>query len=272
LTLPDVSLAYDQTGAGPDIVWLAAGDQPGSVWREYQTPAFDGDFRQTTWDARGAGGTESATRPPWPIATHARDCIALIEAVCEPPVFLVGLSMGSLIAQEVCFQRPELVGRAIVMGTCAQKTGFIREWEEAEIAFRRDGGSLSPAFATAHYALLMYPAEALGDDELWSRIRPVVASDFARRDGAMLAAQWEACLEYDSLERLADCDVPLHVIAFSEDVQTPPARGRAVAEAARQGSFHLLQGLGHGSAFGHKPDVVNAKIREILEAAQSRDA
>jgi 3-oxoadipate enol-lactonase len=272
LAVPGAELFYEQTGAGPDIVWLAAGDHPGANWRRFQTPAFEPGFRNTTYDARGVGSTTSEEDPPWPIGEHAADCAALIQAACEPPVFLVGLSMGSLIATHLACTRPDLVRAALVMGTCVRKTGFIREWEEAEIAFRRDGGSLSPAFATAHYALLMYPAEALGDDELWSRIRPVVASDFARRDGAMLAAQWEACLEYDSLERLADCDVPLHVIAFSEDVQTPPARGRAVAEAARQGSFHLLQGLGHGSAFGHKPDVVNAKIREILEAAQSRDA
>jgi pimeloyl-ACP methyl ester carboxylesterase len=150
------------------------------------------------------------------------------------------------------------------MGTCARKTGFIREWEAAEIAFRRDGGRLSPEFALAHYAVLLYPAEVLGDDELWSRLRPLVAADFADRDGRLLAAQWEACLEYDSLDRLPDCEVPLHVVAFSEDVQTPPARGRVVAEAARCGRFHLLQGLGHGSAFGHRPEVVNAKIREIL--------
>jgi pimeloyl-ACP methyl ester carboxylesterase len=83
----------------------------------------------------------------------------------------------------------------------------------------------------------------------------------------MLAAQWEACLEYDSLERLRECDVPIHVVSFSQDVQTPPARGRGVAEAARNGTFHLLEGLGHGSAFGHEPEVVNAKLREILDGA-----
>jgi 3-oxoadipate enol-lactonase len=269
LDLPDATLHYEQTGSGADLVWLAAGDQPGSVWREYQTPAFARDFRQTTWDARGAGATTSATPPPWPIAVHARDCIALLEAVCAPPVFLVGLSMGSLIAQEVCFQRPELVRSAVLMGTCARKTGFIREWEEAEIAFRRAGGRLSPEFATAHYAFLMYPAEVLGDDEAWARVKPFLEADFAERDGEMLAAQWEACLEYDSLEQLRACEVPLHVVSFSQDVQTPPARGRAVAEAARRGTFHLLEGLGHGSAFGHRPDAVNGKIREILEGAQS---
>jgi hypothetical protein len=34
-----VTLVYQQSGAGPDIVWLAAGDNPGENWRRYQTPA-----------------------------------------------------------------------------------------------------------------------------------------------------------------------------------------------------------------------------------------
>ena len=267
MSLPGVSLAYRQSGTGPDVVWLAAGDNPGDNWRRYQTPAFDDAYRSTTYDARGVGATRSESEPPWPIAEHAVDLAGLIEAVCEPPVFLVGLSMGSLIAVQIAHDRPELVRGAAVMGTCVRKTGFIREWEEAEIAFRRDGGTLPPAFATAHYAMQYFPADALGDDETWERIKPFVAADFADRDGAMLAAQWQACLDYDSGPLLPRIAAPIHAVAFSEDVQTPPRRVREVAELAANGHFHLLQGLGHGSAFGHRPEVVNECLRSIVDSA-----
>jgi pimeloyl-ACP methyl ester carboxylesterase len=270
LALAGATLFYEQTGAGPDIVWLAAGDHPGANWRRFQTPAFEPGFRNTTYDARGVGATRADAPPPWPIEEHARDCAALIEAACAPPVFLVGLSMGSLIAQELACSRPELVRAALVMGTCARKTGFIREWEEAEIALHRDGGGLPAAFATAHYATLYYPAEVLCDDALWARIRPLVAQDFECRDGRMLAAQWQACLDYESTALLPRCTVPIHAIAFSHDVQTPPARVREVAELAPRGRFHLLEGLGHGSAFGHRPDVVNACLRSIVDAELAR--
>jgi len=263
------TLAYRQSGEGPDVVWLAAGDNPGDNWRRYQTPAFDDSYRCTTYDARGVGATRSETEPPWSIAEHARDLGALIEAVCEPPAVLIGLSMGSLIAVQIAHDRPELVRAAVVMGTCVRKTGFIREWEEAEIAFRREGGSLPPAFATAHYAMQYFPADALGDDETWERIKPTLATDFADRDGAMLAAQWQACLDFDSGPLLPRIVAPVHAVAFSEDVQTPPRRVREVAELAADGHFHLLPGLGHGSAFGHRPDVVNSKLREIVDSVAS---
>jgi pimeloyl-ACP methyl ester carboxylesterase len=270
LPLPGVTLAYRQSGTGPDVVWLAAGDNPGDNWRRYQTPAFDDAYRSTTYDARGVGATRSDSEPPWPIAEHAVDLAALIEAVCEPPVFLVGLSMGSLIAVQIAHDRPELLRGAAVMGTCVRKTGFIREWEEAEIAFRRDGGTLPAGFATAHYAMQYFPADALGDDETWERIKPFVAADFADRDGAMLAAQWQACLDYDSGPLLPHIAAPIHAVAFSEDVQTPPRRVREVAELAANGHYHLLQGLGHGSAFGHRPDTVNECLRSIIDLEWGR--
>lgn len=269
LHLPDATLHYEQSGAGPDVVWLAAGDNPGSKWRLFQTPAFEPPYRNTTYDARGVGRTLSQSEPPWTIEAHARDLAALIRACCEPPVTLIGLSMGSLIAVQLAHDEPDLVRVAIVMGTCVRKTGFMREWEQAEIDLRRAGHSLPSEFATAHYAMQYYPAEVLGDDATWERIKPLVAADFATRDGEMLAAQWQACLDYDSSELLPHCRPPIHAVAFSQDVQTPPKRVREVAELARDGHFHLLEGLGHGSAFGHRPEQVNERLRAIVDAAHT---
>lgn len=266
LNLGKTELFYDQTGTGPDVLWLAAGDHPGYNWRRFQTPAFDDRYRSTTYDARGVGETQTSEPAPWPIEAHAEDAAALIEAVCKPPVALIGLSMGSLISVQLAHDRPDLVSAALVMGTCVRKTGFIREWEEAEIDLRRTRHEMPSDFAIAHYALIYYPAEVLGDDELWKTIKPLVAADFEHRDGDMLAEQWQACLDYDSTDLLPRVERPIHAIAFSQDVQTPPQRVREVADLAANGHFHLLEGLGHGSAFGHRPDTVNQKLLSILDA------
>ena len=36
----------------------------------------------------------------------------------------------------------------------------------------------------------------------------------ADRDPAMLAAQWQACVEYSALDRLPGCTLPLHVVGL----------------------------------------------------------
>lgn len=263
LRTAEAVLHYEQVGEGPDLVWLSGGDSPGSVWDEYQLPYFEDAFRNTTYDNRGVGRTRPLRPPPWTMEDYGADCASLIEAVCDPPVVLVGLSMGSLIAQQVALDRSELVRCAILLGTLARSTGFLYEWMAAEIEFRRQGGSLSPPFAVAHYGVLGYPAEVLGDDGLWARLRSRIAR-YEERDDELLAAQWQACLDFDSLERLPTCEVPLHVLAFSEDVQTPPSRGRLVAETAPHGHFHLFEGMGHVSLYGHRSEAVNRFIRELV--------
>ncbi len=263
LETANVTLHYVTQGEGPDIVWIPGGDQKGEGWAE-QMAAFP-DFRNVSYDPRGAGLTVCRVDPPWPIPAFADDCAALIRAVCRPPVILIGLSMGALIVQEMICEHPDLVRLAIAMGTSGDKSGYLLEWETAEIRYFGAGGTLPADFAVAHYATLMYPSEVLGDDALWAKVKPVVEAAYKDRDGRMLAAQWQACVEYSAMDRLPRCKVPLHVIGFSEDMQTPPARGRRVAEAAK-GTFHLLKGLGHCSMFGHRPEVVNAKLREIVAA------
>ena len=133
------NIYYEQTGEGPDIVWLPGGDQRGRDMR-WQVEGFT-DFRNTTLDPRGAGETGTIDPPPWTILDLARDCAELIEARCTPPVVVAGLSMGSMMVQEVALNWPDLVRIAIPMGTAACAEGFSREWMEAEIRYRREHGA-----------------------------------------------------------------------------------------------------------------------------------
>ncbi len=266
LDLDDCRLKYSQRGEGPDIVWIPGGDQSGDCYNELLDLMGDG-FRHTTFDPRGAGQTETASQPPWPISTMAQDCAELISQVCEPPVVLVGLSLGALIVQEVTLSEPDLVRIAIPMGTGAKKSGFFYEWEETEILFAEAGNRLPSDLALIHYAAFCYPAEVLGSDELWQKCKSYLEMTSVDRDQRMMAAQWRACLEYDSTTRLPDCQVPMHVVAFEQDLQTPPARGKLVADLAGNGHFHVLPGMGHFSMFGHKPEAVCDLIKSILKAA-----
>jgi 3-oxoadipate enol-lactonase len=263
LDLRDARLWYVQSGDGRDIVWIPGGDNVAEDWAE-QMAFFRGEFRNTAFDPRGAGRTESRRAPPWSIADMARDCADLIGAVCKPPVHVVGLSMGSFVALQVALDYPELVRCAVAMGTAAKPTGFCRDWMIAEVKFRESGGWLSPDFAVHHYGAFMYPSEVLGNDELWCRLKPFVARSYGEREGKFLAAQWQACIDFDVTDRLPACRVPIHVVGFSQDMQAPPSLGRIAAKLARDGHFHLLDGLGHLSLVGHRPELVNDCIRGIL--------
>ena len=60
-----------------DIVWCPGGDQTGEEWEEQFD--FFKDFRNTSFDPRGAGKTKSYEDPPWSINTYAQDLSKLIQ-------------------------------------------------------------------------------------------------------------------------------------------------------------------------------------------------
>ncbi len=264
LELDDVKLSYMQEGEGPDIVWIPGGDNVAEDWRD-QVEYFKNGFRNTAFDPRGAGRTVSRREPPWSIADMAKDCADLVRAVCKPPVTVIGLSMGSFVTLQMAIDFPELVKCAIAMGTAAKPTGFCKEWMISEIEFRKMGGKISSDFAIHHYGAFMYPSEVLGNDTLWAKLKPFVARSYGERSGPFLAAQWQACVDFDVSGALPACKVPIHVIGFSQDMQAPPSLGKKAAELAGNGNFHLLEGLGHLSLVGHRPEVVNSRIRTIIE-------
>lgn len=265
-TTTNAVIHYDTFGDGPDVVWVAGGGGLGSDWHRYQMPYFEQHFRNVTFDNRGIGGTRCEVVTPWPLEDFAADTAELIEAVCTPPVALVGISFGAAIVQQVALDRPDLVRVAVVMGTGARSTGWGWDFQQAEIDLRRAGGRLDGLFAATHYAAMLYPARALGDRQLWPKLRDELL-DWLSTDAneVSLIPQWESCLRYDQRAQLAGCRVPMHVLAFAEDVQAPPQDAEELVELTPTAVLHPFDGMGHGSIYGHTHEVLNPFIRQLLD-------
>jgi pimeloyl-ACP methyl ester carboxylesterase len=264
----DVVTHYEQTGDGPDIVWICGGGGvPERTWNVYQLPAFP-DFRNTVFHNRGIGQTSCSQALPWTLADFARDTAGLIEEVCDGPVIVVGKSMGAMIATQLVLDRPDLVRLAIPMGTIGKSTGWVHDYMRAEIDYRKAGGSFTGLMGICHYAAMLHPADELGDEATWEVLKQSY-STFEGDNERSLIGQWDACDTFDVYDRLPDCSVPLHVVGFAEDVQAPPQYGQRVADLAPTGQFHLLEGHGHCSLWSPmRAAEANALIRAIIEEAR----
>ena len=265
LELDGRSIHYEQSGSGPDLVLIAGGGGRLTDWR-WQVPYLEREFRVTRFDNRGIGGTSCDEPLPWTIGDMARDAAELIEALCDHPVAAFGQSMGGFIVTQLALDRPDLLRCAIASGTSAcGGDGWLGDYMRAEIDLRRRGGRLDGMFAVTHYAAELYPARVLGDPVLWPTLRDwLLDGDFSEANEASLIPQWQACVDFDVVDRLPSCQVPLHVFAYQEDVQAPPQYGRRVAELAPRGELHFFDGLGHGSLRGHAHDRLNPVIAEIV--------
>jgi pimeloyl-ACP methyl ester carboxylesterase len=259
------SIYYEQTGIGPDIVWVGGGGTVGKDWQRFQTAHFDPAYRSTVFDNRGIGQTRCEAELPWSLADFATDVAELVEAVCDGPVAFVGSSLGSIIIQEVMIEHPELVRCAVLMGSGAWSTGWGWDYQEAEIEFRRAGGTLDGMMGVIHYASMFYPARALGDREVWPRLKAILLEwmDSGENESSLIS-QWDVSLTFDQRDRLPSVSVPVHVISFAEDIQAPPQDGEELAGLIPNAEFHLLEGMGHGSWYGHAHDELNPYIDRIL--------
>jgi pimeloyl-ACP methyl ester carboxylesterase len=79
---------------------------------------MDGIARQRhiiAFDNRGVGATGGKT--PQTVAEMAKDAIAFIRALGYEKVDLVGFSLGGFVSQEILLMAPELVRKAVLVGT-----------------------------------------------------------------------------------------------------------------------------------------------------------
>lgn len=262
ITAGGVTMRVVRDGSGPTVVFIPGGDQTAEGYSQLFARLSD-RYRCVSYDPRGAGKT-TAPPAPWSMADYARDCAAVIDQVCDGAAIVCGLSLGGLVTQQVAIDFPDKVRLAIPMGTAAYIDGFTRDWMQAEIDLRKAGIVLPDAFLAPHYAPFAFPAKALHDKALWAEIKPAYTERFANRDPQDLIDQWQACLDFDCRPALPHCEVPMHVISFSEDVQTAPAMCQVVADLAPKGVLHEIEGLGHVSMVRHRPGVVARKIAEII--------
>lgn len=267
LTANGVTMRVVVEGAGPNVVFVPGGDQTADAYSQ-QFARLSDTYRCISYDPRGAGKT-TAPAPPWTMADYAADCAAVIDAFADGQAVVCGLSLGGLVTQQTAIDFPDKVRLAVPMGTSAYIDGFTRDWMQAEIDLRKDGIVLPDYFLAPHYAVYAFPAKALHEPELWAQIKASYTERFRDRDPQDTIDQWEACLEFDCREGLRTCPVPIHVIAFSEDVQTAPSMCKVVSDLAPHGVFHEVPGLGHVSMTRHKPGIVADKLREILAVAVS---
>ena len=127
------------------------------------------------------------------------------------------------------------------------------------------GGRLDGLMGVTHYASMLYPARALGDRTLWPRLKELLLEWMdSGENEASLVPQWDASLRFDQRARLPSIRVPLHVIAFNEDVQAPPQDGEELASLVPTAEYHLMQGMGHGSWYGHAHEELNPYLESIL--------
>ncbi|RLL46618.1 alpha/beta hydrolase [Oceanobacillus piezotolerans] len=106
-------LTYTDIGKGVPIVFIHGLGNRKEMWR-FQHKLSE-NYRLILVDLRGHGETE--IEKDITMFNFAKDIIELLEHLEVDRVFICGLSLGGLVAQEICKQKPDVVRGLILANT-----------------------------------------------------------------------------------------------------------------------------------------------------------
>jgi 3-oxoadipate enol-lactonase len=203
---------YVDEGSGFPVVLIhgLAGDH--TAWAA-PMQSWSRDHRVLAFDNRGAG---QSTQVDEPISTEdmARDTLALMDEVGIDRAHVVGRSMGGAIAQHMALMQPERVHTLVVLASFAKLDPVgvrvltnmrqVLEWRDdwADHARHSVANFVSPAFFNENPDTIAQIEGLIGGET---------------RLPACYIRQNHACLEHDTLDRLAEITCPTLILAGGSD-------------------------------------------------------
>lgn len=204
-------------------------------------------------DHRAQGHSESGTHPPT-MAQLAADTEALIQALGDGPVHLVGSSMGGYVAMELASRRPDLLLSCVLSCCTAEAEQQPERFAELEAALRDQGpaalvdGLVGTMFGT-HFIEAASPALAH-----WRR-------HFASLDARIPDAVHEVFARRSHVQSLAHLTMPVLLFSGALDRAKRPADMQFIADRV-PGSRHIVL-----EASGHTPPIEQpGRFAEALAA------
>ncbi|HJK75810.1 MAG TPA: alpha/beta hydrolase, partial [Methanocorpusculum sp.] len=115
----DAKIAYRITGSGMPLVIVSGLGDSMKDWKESIIRTLAERFCVILPDNRGLGLTGMGSIPPqkMTIIQYAEDIHAVVEAEGLSEIFLLGHSMGGMIAQEFAVLYPEMVKKLMLFAT-----------------------------------------------------------------------------------------------------------------------------------------------------------
>lgn len=258
-----INLHYEERGTGEPLLLIMGITAPGSVWEKHADD-WQHHFRCILGDNRGVGQSDKPAGP-YSTAQMADDYAGLIDKLGLGTVRVVGVSMGSTIAQQLALRHPDKVRSLVLM--CP----WARCDRTAEAIFRHMAtikARLRPEEFANYIQLLIYAKGSWDDDATYAELQAgqqQAAVDASPQPLHGLEGQAEACIAHNTLADLGNIEQPCLVIGGRNDIFTPVWMSEEVAGAIKNSELHLYDDAGHAFHW-ERIDDFNPRICDWLLA------
>lgn len=231
---------YIDEGEGFPIVFIhgLAGDL--SAWLP-QARLLSDRYRVIAFDNRGAG---KSTQVDEPVSTLdlARDTIGLMEKLGVGQAHIVGRSMGGAIAQHIALERPDMVRSLVLCASFAKLDPLghrvLTNMREV-LEWRNDWGD------HARHSIQNFVGHAFynGEPQQIAKIESLIGGE-TRLPACYVRQNW-ACLEHDTLDRLAMISCPTLIMAGASDPICSPTCTGWMSQRLPDSKTIIFEGCSH---------------------------
>lgn len=247
-------------GEGPKLVLVhGVGAELGS-WDEIAA-ALTPHFTVIRADLRGHG--QSGRMSACEIGDFIGDLEALLRETGAETVYLVGFSLGALIAQHFAIARPDRVKRLALISSVAERTleESERILKRAEI-LRNEG--IASVIAAAQDRWFTDAFKAANPERVTRRLKELEANDHASYAAAYgVFAQADRGLAFEKIK------VPTLIVTGENDVGSSPRMARLLHERIAASKLVILPGLKH-SLLIEAPNQISTLLLDFLSTEQEK--
>ena len=174
------------------------------------------------------------------VADIAHTTAGAMQALGIEGAFVLGVSMGGMIAQQLALDYPQLVGKLVLAVTASRPNPTVKRAVESWTHLL-DRGAYR-AFVKDMFERLYTPAYL----ERYDPLIPLIAPFSKPRDQTRFSRLAAACLTVDTYERLGEIRCPALVIGAAEDKVVTAQASRELAEGIGC-ALHMYANLGHAA-------------------------
>lgn len=256
LQVNGVRIAWTEAGRGQAILLLHGLGGSHDDWR-LQLPEFAARHRVIAPDLRGFGA--SGRREPFTIQQHARDVLALLEALDIRRAHVVGLSMGGAVAIQMALLRPAAVASLVLVNTAPSFR--LTSWERRRLAWLR----VLIASVLGVGALARITGRGFFPKRGQGRLRRRLIRRASETSRWVYLATLRALTRWNAAPRLKEIQAPTLVLGAEFDMTTTAEKRRWAARIPRARVVELP-----GSRHHSEQDSPERFNREVLGFIRSQ--
>lgn len=262
ITTNGINIYFEERGSGEPLLLIMGITAPGSVWEKH-VAYWEKSFRCILVDNRGVGKSDKPAGP-YTSLQMGEDCIAVLDHLGLEKVKVVGVSMGSIIAQQMAIHFPTRVKAMVLMCPWARCDNTAK----AIFQHIRDcKARLKPEEFSVYIQLLIFSKRSWDNEDFHAGLvedRKNAALDPNPQPLIGLEGQADACVQHSVLEELKTVTCPVFVLGGEDDVFTPVWMTREVAAAIPNSKLHIYPESGHAFHWENLEDF-NERVRGWLE-------